>query len=272
MLSFKEMIYVFAILTVCFLSCVFKTAYLLKGLYSDLVGMYIFTNFALYIGAVLMFVFLRKKCGAYEREPQRETFLAVKKLKNASELVYAAVIIFFIASFFDIFNAKFLGKVYKDFTVLFKSYPLWEVLLGSGVIIFGLKSYMRFYSTNKIFSALECKNYKDIPKSVYTVIKQYPTLEEYEKGSNIVRKPFRKSENDEQDRFLKEHEVPIEDINLRLAGLDIIGIKNGKPVYSKTNTANTGSRGRNMIACPLCGSLNPLESGECSFCGGKLEK
>lgn len=274
MLTFKEMIYVFAILTICFLSCVFKTKFLIDGMFGNVVGMYILMTFALFACAVLLFVFIRKKCVSYETNPQREAFLTLKKIKNASELIYVAVAIFFAASLFDIFNAGYIGKVYKDITVLFTSYPLWEVLIGCGVLIFGFKSYMRYYKTNKVFSALECENYKKVPESVYQVMNRYPTSEEYEKGTvrTTVPKAAHRASNDEQERFLKENEVPIEDIEQRLAGLNVTGIRNGKPIYSKTDLASTDPGDNSLSVCPFCGSLNTSGSGECSFCGGRLDK
>lgn len=273
MLTFSEMIYVFAILTVCFLSCVFKTKCLMDGMFAGVVSMYTLLTFMLFIGAVLLFIFIRKKCVAYEKEPQREAFITIKKLKNASELVYVSVAIFFVASLFDIFNAKYVGNVFKDITVLFTSYPLWEVLFGIGVLIYGFKSYVVYYNTNKIYSALETENFKTVPKSVYEVTKQYPTMEEYETG--VISRPAPRQvkcpENDEQERFLRDNEVPIEDIERRLAGLDVTGIRNGKPIYSKIDLSSTDPGDNSLFSCPFCGSLNTAGSKECNFCGGKLD-
>lgn len=157
---------------------------------------------------------------------------------------------------------------------LFTSYPLWEVLFGIGVLIFGFNSYVKYYNTNKIYSALETENFKSVPKSVYEVTKLYPTLEEYENGavSRSAPRSVSRSENDEQERFLKEHEVPIEDVERRLAGLDVSRIRNGKPVYSKIDLASTAPGDNSLSACPYCGSLNTAGSKECNFCGGRLDK
>ena len=278
MLTFKEMIYVFAILTICFLSCVFKTAYLWKGGFEGLVRMYIFATFALFIGAFLMFFFLRNKCKEYETDRKREVFLAAKKLKNISEMIFVTVLIFFIAALFDTFNGSFVGGVYFDFTLLFTSYPLYEALLGLGVLIFGFWVIWSFYETNKLYSIMEIKNLKETPKSVYNVIRQYPTFEEYERGittGNTAPMPVRvnKPKNDEQERFLRENEVPIEDIEKRLAGLDNRQIRNGRLVYRSTfDYGSTPSGDNSLNVCPLCGSLNTVGSVECSFCGAQLNK
>ncbi|MCM1055378.1 MAG: hypothetical protein NC394_07640 [Bacteroides sp.] len=272
----REMIYTFAILTVCFLSCIFKVGFFLSGEYFGVVELYILTTFTLFFCAVLLYIFIGSKCREYIKNPQKETFLTIKRLKNASELVYTAVIIFFVTSIFDIFNAKYVGDVFKDTAVLFTSYPLYEVLFGAGVIVFGFKTYMRFYDANKIFSALEAEVLKKRPESVYELTKQYPTFEEYERGimsGSAAREPAvraGKSQNTEQDRFLKEHEVPIDDIEKRLTGLES-RIRNGKTVYSKFDYGSTPSGDNSLNACPFCGSLNTAESSECSFCGAKLK-
>ena len=96
MLSFGEMAYVIAVGTVCFLSCIFKTAYILKGGFAGLVYIYYTTTVLLFGGAALMFAFMRQKCISYEKDPDRNVFLAIKKLKNISEIIYFTVVLFFI--------------------------------------------------------------------------------------------------------------------------------------------------------------------------------
>lgn len=274
MLTFGEMVYVCALMGLCFFVCAVKVVFIGSGAFPEFNITYILLTFALFLGAILLYLFIRQKCEEYERAPKREAFLTVKKLKNASELVYIAVIIFIVPTLFDIFNQKYMTSVSEDFTYLFTSYPLWEVLLGLGVLVFGFSSYMRYYKTNKVFSALECDHYKEVPKSVYQTIKQYPTLEEYESGSTVcpAHIPAPRYENEEQERFLKENEVPIDDIDKRLAGLDVTGIRNGKPIYSKIDLASTAPGDNSLFACPFCGSLNTAEADECVFCGGKLDK
>lgn len=276
MFTFGEMIYVFAVATVCFLSCVFKTAFLWKGGYGGVVAEYIIATFMLYICAFLMFFFLRIKCKEYESERKREVFLAAKKLKNISEMFFVTVLLFFIFCLYDILNANMLVAIFFDFTVLFKSYSFYEVLLGLGVLVFGFWVIWSFYETNKLFSIMEFHNMKSKPKSVYNVIKQYPTFEEYEKGTTTGSTAHssvnvRRSASAEQERFLRENEVPIEDIEKRLAGLDNRQIRNGRLVYRSTFDYGSTPPGDNSLAaCPFCGSLNTEGSKECSFCGAEI--
>lgn len=276
MFTFGEMLYVTAVATVCFLSCVFKTAFLWKGGYSDLVAQYIIVTFALYTCAFLMFFFLRYKCREYENKRKREIFLAAKKLKNISEMIFVTVLLFFIFCLYDIFNPGMLVVIVSDITALFKSYSFYEVLLGLSTLVFGFWVIWSFYETNKLFSIMEFYNMKKEPKSVYNVIKQYPTFEEYERGittGNTAPSPARvhRSASAEQERFLRENEVPIEDIEKRLAGLDNRQIRNGRPVYRSTFDYGSTPPGDNSLtACPFCGSLNTEGSEECSFCGAQI--
>lgn len=82
MLSFGEMIYVFAVLTLCFVSCVFKTKFLMDGSFGNVAEMYIVLTFLLFTGTVLLFIFIRKKCAEYKKEPQREVFFNDKKTEK----------------------------------------------------------------------------------------------------------------------------------------------------------------------------------------------
>lgn len=274
MLSFSEMIYVFAIATVCFLSCVFKTALMIRGTYSEVVSMYIFLTFTLFLCSFLMFMTLRKKCREYENNRKKEVFLAAKKLKNISEMILLTVLIFLFTSLYDLFNANYIGKIFLDISALFKSYPFYEALLGIASLIFGFKVILYFYEINKLYSAMEFENLKKVPKSVYDVMKQYPTFEEYEKGitsgGTLPAKKAYPSANQDQERFLKENEVPIDSIEKRLVGLDGRRMKNGRPVYSKFDYATAPSADNSLVACPFCGSLNTKGSGECSFCGADM--
>lgn len=273
MLTFGEMIYVCALMALCFIVTAIRTVYNARFPNSE-DFYYILLIFLLFLGSMLLFIFIRRKCVEYERDPQKEAFLTLKKVKNASELVYIADLIFIIPTFFDVFNPSYTKKISENFIRLFTGSPFWELLLGLTVIVFGFKTYLRFYKTNKVYSELECENYKSVPKSVYQEMKQYPTFEEYEKGiacGGARKVGNRKSENDEQERFLREHEVPIEDIEQRLAGLEVSRIVNGNRVYSKSDFAGTDPGDNSLSACPLCGSLNKSGSDECSFCGTNLK-
>lgn len=277
MFTFGEMIYVCGVATVCFLSCVFKTAFHWKGGYEGVVAQYILVTFALYTCAFLMFFFLRYKCREYENKRKREVFLAAKKLKNISEMMFVTVLLFFIFCLYDIFNPRMLVVIASDITALFKSYSFYEVLLGLSTLVFGFWVIWSFYETNKLFSIMEFHNLKKEPNSVYNVIKQYPTFEEYERGittGNTAPPPakVRRSASAEQERFLRENEVPIEDIESRLTGLDNRQLRNGRPVYRSTFDYGSTPPGDNSLtACPFCGSLNKEGSEECSFCGAHIK-
>ncbi len=275
MLSFGEMAYVTAIGTLCFLSCVFKTAYILNGGFGGLVSVYNLATVLLFSGAALMFAFLLKKCGLYEKNPDRDMFFAIKKLKNVSETIFITAFLFFVSTFFDIFNADYIGKIFRDPLVLLKTFPFWESLMGIAALAFGLKVYFRYYETYKVFSSLECENYRRIPKR--EVFNQYPTCEEYEKycaeAHDAVPEIISGTEtvNNDQERFIMENSVEEELVERTLTGIGAGG-QPSRNISAGFDFSTDPPPDNELKACPFCGSLNTLKSGECSFCGASFEK
>ncbi len=276
MLSFREMAYVIAVGTICFLSCIFKTAYILQGGFAGLVYIYYTATILLFGCAALIFAFIRQKCLSYEKSPDRDVFLTVKKLKNISEIIYLTVILFFISTLFDIFNANYIGKIYRNPMHLFTSFPFWESIMGLFVIVFGLKAYFRYFETNKLFSALEFENFRKPPKA--GTDGWYPTIEEYEKHeayrSGSEHNTIFDTETtggEEQERFIRENSVEEELVERTLTGAG----SDGKPKRSISagfdfTTAHIPDN--ELKVCPFCGSLNTSDDIECSFCGGNLKQ
>ncbi len=276
MLSFGEMAYVIAVGTICFLSCIFKTAYILQGGFAGLVYIYYTATILLFGCAALIFAFIRQKCLSYEKSPDRDVFLTVKKLKNISEIIYLTVILFFISTLFDIFNANYIGKIYRNPMHLFTSFPFWESIMGLFVIVFGLKAYFRYFETNKLFSALEFENFRKPPKA--GTDGWYPTIEEYEKHEAYRRgsasKTIYDTETDggeEQERFIRENSVEDEFVERTLTGTGSDG-KLKRNVSAGFDFTTAPIPDNELKVCPFCGSLNTSDCGECSFCGGKLKQ
>lgn len=276
MLSFGEMAYVIAVGTICFLSCIFKTAYILQGGFAGLVYIYYTATILLFGCAALIFAFIRQKCLSYEKSPDRDVFLTVKKLKNISEIIYLTVILFFISTLFDIFNANYIGKIYRNPMHLFTSFPFWEIIMGLFVIVFGLKAYFRYFETNKLFSALEFENFRKPPKA--GTDGWYPTIEEYEKheayrsGSEhntIFDKETTGGE--EQERFIRENSVEEELVERTLTGAGSDG-KPKRSISAGFDFTTAPIPDNELKVCPLCGSLNTSDDIECSFCGGNLKQ
>lgn len=275
MLSMKEYIYVTAIMTVCFLSCVFKTAEMIRGVYEGVVIGYVLTTFLLYICTFLLFALLKLKCRTFEKDSDINTFLVAKKLKRISEIVYITVALFFASSLFDVLNLRFWFRIWLDPSSIFSSYQLWEVILGITILVYGFRCYMLYGKEKKTYSILRFEQMNQRPQSVFNVIKQYPTAEEYETMGDAalkVSEPQPKEKNTEQERFIAENSVSDEEINRKLRGasepknrssdrvpldIDFSGAKTAAPRKSKE--------------CPLCGCMNTAGSKECSFCGSELK-
>ena len=276
MLSFREMAYVIAVGTICFLSCIFKTAYILQGGFAGLVYIYYTSTILLFGCAALIFAFIRQKCLSYEKSPDRDVFLTVKKLKNISEIIYLTVILFFISTLFDIFNANYIGKIYRNPMHLFTSFPFWESIMGLFVIVFGLKAYFRYFETNKLFSALEFENFRKPPKA--GTDGWYPTIEEYEKHeayrSGSEHNTIFDTETtggEEQERFIRENSVEEELVERTLTGADSDG-KPKRSISAGFDFTTAPIPDNELKVCPLCGSLNTSDDIECSFCGGNLKQ
>lgn len=275
MLSLKECAYVTAIVTVCFLAYVFKAALFLNGTYGEIVAAYILITFLLYIGTFLFFAFLKMKCGAFEKKPEINVFLTIKKLKNFSEMAYVTVAIFFVMNLFDILNLNFLFDISQNPMSVFTDYRVWETVLAVAVLIYGFHCYTVYAKENKTYSVISFEEMTKKPQSVFSVIKQYPTAEEYETTGSAAPKsaePKPKGKNTAQDRFIEENSVSNEEVNRQLRGaaevkrrdfdkvpLDIMGFSNAPK-----------NAPRKSKECPVCGTMNTSGSKECSFCGNEL--
>lgn len=275
MLSMKEYIYVTAIMTVCFLSCVFKTAGMIYGAYEGVIIGYVLTTFLLYICTFLLFALLKMKCRTFEKDSDINTFLVAKKIKRISEIVYITVALFFAGSLFDVLNLNFWFKIWLNPSSIFSSYQLWEVILGITVLVYGLRCYMLYGQEKKTYSVLSFEQMSKRPQSVFNVIKQYPTAEEYEEmGDAALRapEPQPKEKNTEQERFIAENSVSEEEISRQLRGTPEPKNRDSDRVpldvgFSGAKTAAP----RKSKECPLCGCMNTAGSKECSFCGSELK-
>ena len=107
--------------------------------------------------------------------------ISIKKMKNVSEIIYLTVFLFFVSTLFDIFNPHYIGSIFRSPARLLTSFPFWESLMGLFTLAFGLKVYFRYFEANKLFSALECENFRKGPKRETS--DKYLSWEEYEKNA-----------------------------------------------------------------------------------------
>ncbi len=270
MLSFREMIYVVAVGTICFLSCIFKTAYKLRGAYGGLVNIYYAATVLLFAGTILIFALIRKKCEEYDKAPDRDMFLSIKKMKNVSEIIYLTVFLFFVSTLFDIFNPHYIGSIFRSPARLLTSFPFWESLMGLFTLAFGLKVYFRYFEANKLFSALECENFRKGPKRETS--DKYLSWEEYEKNAEkaplgapktIYETPYM-----EQEKFISENSVEEEFVKRTLTGIGAQG--ETKQNLSSASVSAPSATEEGARICQFCGTPNAPDSEECSFCGGEL--
>lgn len=274
MFSLKEIAFLTAAATSCFLAGLFKAASALgnSDIYDGVILGYIIATFLLYVSTFLLFTCIQARCGDFKKNPDVDSFLTIKKLKNFSEVAYITVIIFFVGNIYDVIDLQI--EIQLNHIAILTAYQFWEIILGIVVLIYGLHCYGLYDKENKTYSIVAFEEMSKKPQSVFKVIKQYTTAEEYEAtGSPLPKppKPEQKISDDAQDRFLEEYSVSEEEINRQLRGTAAVERRDPERIPLDILPAAQKVTPGKTKECPLCGSMNTAGSKECCFCGNELK-
>lgn len=163
MFSLKEIAFLTAAWTSCFLAGLFKAASVLgnSDIYDGVILGYIIATFILYVSTFLLFTCIQARCGDFKKNPDVNSFLTIKKLKNFSEVAYITVIIFFVSNFYEAIDLQVQVWLYH-ITVL-TAYQFWEIILGIVVLIYGLYCFGLYDKEKRTYSIV---SYEEMKKSL----------------------------------------------------------------------------------------------------------